>query len=119
MLRTMFFTFATADTSHNGLGAHPKMFGLNTLTVQYLGHFFQGGIGAAVMVGAAVDEHYFHLCFLLLGCCFLLSVGLNRANILNNTEKNRRVHTFFVILHRFEYGIRYQRLRNHGSSGLT
>ena len=47
-------------TAAHGLGADVEDLGLDARGVQLAGHQRQGGVGAALGVGAAVDEQDFH-----------------------------------------------------------
>ena len=53
-------TAAAADAAADRLRANVKNFRFNVGGVQFLGDEGQGGIGAALFVGAAVDEQNFH-----------------------------------------------------------
>ena len=51
---------AAADAAAHGLTADVQDLGFNTLCLQLPGNEGKGGVGAALLVGAAVDEQNFH-----------------------------------------------------------
>ena len=51
---------AAADAAVDGLIADPEEFRLQALSLHGGGHLPEGGIGAAVLMGAAVDQKDFH-----------------------------------------------------------
>ena len=53
-------TAAAADAAAHGLGADIQNLGIDAGGVQFPGDEGQGGVGAALLVGAAVDEQNFH-----------------------------------------------------------
>ena len=58
---------AAADAAAYGLAADMQDLGVHTGVVQFLCDEGKGGIGAALFVGAAVDEQNFHADTLLFG----------------------------------------------------
>ena len=53
-------TAAAADAAAHGLTADVQNLGFNALCLQLPGNKGKGGVGAALLVGAAVDEQNFH-----------------------------------------------------------
>ena len=51
---------AAADAAAHGLTTDVQNLGLDTLCLQFPGNNGKGGVGAALLVGAAVDEQNFH-----------------------------------------------------------
>jgi hypothetical protein len=49
-----------ADAAVDGLVPDPEKFGLQPLGLRRGGRLVQGGVGAAVLMGAAVDKQDFH-----------------------------------------------------------
>ena len=53
-----FCALAAVDAAVDGFGAHPHDFGFDAVLVQNACHLIEGGIAAAVLMGAAVEKQY-------------------------------------------------------------